>query len=165
MRDLLMSATTSWQGVRTQVKIADLHGWTRFFCEPWSHKTKREDLMPPSGCGGNALLMGAKKKDSDALEVAAMGLVNDVTRWTESEEQAVPHNGAFWYCVAGKSLGFADSATIRLNRADNLGGGNRLSWHLGDCGGWRCLKTASYDVTSLEKVLFYGTLRAGDIRI
>ena len=90
----------TFQGVRRDVRISALEGWRMFFCEPWSHHFKSSDFQLPVGVQGNALLVASRKKDSDVLEVAAMGLIDVVTKETESKTLATSHNGAFWYRVA-----------------------------------------------------------------
>jgi len=58
-----------------------------------------------------------------------------------TENTAIPHNGAYWYCLDGCSFGFAPTSEVKLSKADTCdakGGDCRLSWHVGiSQGGWR----------------------------
>merc|ERR1719323_1158911 len=103
--------TTILRGVHLNVKIADLRGWTMFFSRPYSHASSIEDFTPPRDMPGNALLVGARRTGSDTLAIAAMGQAEKVTAETVVGTPR-EHNGVWWFCRPGLSVGFLPRATI-----------------------------------------------------
>mmetsp|Transcript_84466 Transcript_84466/g.234190 ORF Transcript_84466/g.234190 Transcript_84466/m.234190 type:complete len:364 (-) Transcript_84466:104-1195(-) len=152
--------TQTFKGVRRDVPLSELIGWTRFYCETFAHPTKSSDLQVPRDTGANALLVATRRKDSDVLAVAAMGLYNVVTRETDSTKMAVYHNGAYWYRAPMKSFGFAPAPQIELNPADMLNDSElRLSWHLDQkYGGWRSGRHTGRDDGGLQKMMFWAVV-------
>jgi len=155
LEDRVKPYTYVFKGVRQNVKISELVGWTRFHCEPWAHCTTPADLEPPPGSGANALLVAAQKEGSDVLDVAAMGLFDAVTKETDSTEVAAYHNGAYWYRLPASSFGFAPVQEVSLASAYDLQDSDlRLSWCLDGSGGWRCGKLADF-LAGPQKVVFW----------
>jgi len=152
---------TSFSGIKVDVNISELKGWTMFFCKPYSHHTNMKDFVPPEHLKGSCLLVGARETGKKVLKLAAMGRADIVTKLRQLNQTEL-HNGVHWYaCNASgsKSVGFSPNETISQNNADNadMSSPTRLSWHLNGHGGWR-----AGDVTGLsqssewEKVIFVG---------
>lgn len=152
---------TTFYGIRTDLKLSSLQGWTRVFCKPYSHRTTMADFSQAiTQFGAQALLLGARRAGEDQLVVAAMGNVEAVV--AERDEAATRHhNGVHWYCQKGKSVGFAPKPTVELDSADtvDLACKERLSWHLNGCGGWRAGSCIGLDTDEWEKVVFASRTR------
>lgn len=157
----IFQPTTTFSGIRTNVPINSLRGWTQFFCKPYSHPTTLADFVPP--VQGNALLMGARKAGSDVLAVAAMGH-SDVITSSRQYATTKEHNGVYWYCFDSKSVGFAPNTTIIFSPADahDKSCGLRLSWHLNGNGGYRVGNAFPVSSTEWEKVIFVASVSLGD---
>jgi hypothetical protein len=124
---------------------------------PYTYSTKSEDI---ANCKaqGSFIAMAAKRQQDRRLTVVA-GLYSVDLRETSSISNATgPINGAFWYYVPGKSIGFASSAGITLNPADtnNTGCDKRLSWHLDlGVGGWRAgCQTVIIESEEWRKIMY-----------
>eukprot|EP00933_Yihiella_yeosuensis_P004682 TRINITY_DN10906_c0_g1_i3.p1 TRINITY_DN10906_c0_g1~~TRINITY_DN10906_c0_g1_i3.p1 ORF type:complete len:357 (+),score=71.95 TRINITY_DN10906_c0_g1_i3:42-1112(+) len=161
-----MFQATAFIGIKQNVKIDELKGWTMFFCKPYSHVITMADFVPPGGPDdGLALLVAARRSGSDTLALAAMGSIDIVTA-ERSEASTLFHNGTYWYCCSNKSVGFAPSGDINLTVPDTFDMKDqlRLSWRLNSkLGGYRVgahipLNTS----TSWEKVIFVGRVRLFD---
>merc|ERR1719324_2246882 len=78
--------TTMFVGIQNDVEISTLSGWSMLCSKPYSHPTIMEDFRVPEGLAGTALLLGARRRGSGLLAVAAMGRVEVVTDERESDE-------------------------------------------------------------------------------
>eukprot|EP00929_Paragymnodinium_shiwhaense_P091196 TRINITY_DN51227_c0_g1_i1.p1 TRINITY_DN51227_c0_g1~~TRINITY_DN51227_c0_g1_i1.p1 ORF type:complete len:347 (-),score=101.84 TRINITY_DN51227_c0_g1_i1:140-1180(-) len=107
-----------FSGIRQELKISELHGWTMFFCEPYSHATKIEDFTPPGDMPVSALLVGERKAKSDTLAVAAMGNADFIITHLRVDADIFTHNGVSWcfpfdvYCGFGFDFDLGDSALL-----------------------------------------------------
>merc|ERR1719471_2337888 len=151
---------TVLRGIQHGVKIADLHGWTMFFCGPYSHKSKIEDFNPPGAVPGMALLVGARRAGSDTLALAAMGHAEIVTAVTTGNATRL-HNGVWWYYRPGRSMGYAPNSSVIFG--DDIVDKShpdcpyRLSWRLDGFGGWRAGASLGLNwLSEWEKVIFVG---------
>eukprot|EP00929_Paragymnodinium_shiwhaense_P045221 TRINITY_DN2312_c1_g1_i2.p1 TRINITY_DN2312_c1_g1~~TRINITY_DN2312_c1_g1_i2.p1 ORF type:complete len:275 (+),score=32.75 TRINITY_DN2312_c1_g1_i2:261-1085(+) len=164
LSDVLTPAPFTFSGIRENVKISELTGWSMFFCKPYSRATTMSDFVPPDGTVGSALLVAARRSGSDTLALAAMGDAGIITQQTTTQKTEL-HNGVYWYCMQGKSVGFAPSEKVDLKSADRYdkSDSNRLSWHLDDfkkLGGYRAGATTSLNCAEdWEKVIFISSAR------
>eukprot|EP00929_Paragymnodinium_shiwhaense_P014530 TRINITY_DN122445_c0_g1_i1.p1 TRINITY_DN122445_c0_g1~~TRINITY_DN122445_c0_g1_i1.p1 ORF type:complete len:351 (+),score=75.74 TRINITY_DN122445_c0_g1_i1:88-1140(+) len=144
--------TFVFSGIRQDVKISDLNGWTMFFCEPYSHFTEITDFTSLGDKPGAALLVGARRTGAETLAVAAMGQASIITAEHESTKTTF-HNGAYWYCKSGGSFGFAPSEDLFFSGKVD---GRRLNWHLtGKHGGYRAGAECTLNwCADWEKVIF-----------
>merc|ERR1719323_413427 len=167
LRDVLCPQTTVLRGIHHDVKVADLRGWTLFFSQPYSHVTSIEDFTPPAGTPGNALLVGARRAGSDTLTLAAMGHAEVVTAENPSSSPR-RHNGLWWYCERGRSMGFTPNTDAGwLNDLSYAASTSRLGWSLNGFGGIRAGALGQLnDSTEWEKVIFVGHARlaVGEVR-
>jgi hypothetical protein len=96
----------TWTGVRTNVPIASLEGWTE--CFEGEYRGAGSDIPSVlATCNQSNLLIGCKNRDSDDLLVAAHAPRTDVLFDTGTSN--VPHdaNGVGWYFNDDWSWGFA----------------------------------------------------------
>jgi len=132
-----------------------LTGWLRVFDQPYSHKTRTEDLNQIAGICHNQVLVAATFNGS--ISVAAVGparLLTLNTMWNQPQQLGQ----VYWYRTSGKSFGFSPSATIRQTSADNedLNSPLRLSWLLDqNVGGYRAGTTRSLADNSLWHKVIY----------
>jgi hypothetical protein len=143
----------SWQ-IYENLQIP-LTGWLRVFDQPYSHKTRTEDLNQIAGICHNQVLVAATFNGS--ISVAAVGparLLTLNTMWNQPQQLGQ----VYWYRTSGKSFGFSPSATIRQTSADNedLNSPLRLSWLLDqNVGGYRAGTTRSLADNSLWHKVIY----------
>ncbi|KAK3264961.1 hypothetical protein CYMTET_26330 [Cymbomonas tetramitiformis] len=73
-----------------------------------------------ANCEGEHILLAARGSvdSKNALLLLAAGRRAEVLRETHSEAAAAEHNGAFWYNVRGRSVGFAPSSVVSLQLMD-----------------------------------------------
>jgi len=145
-----------FRGIKTNVKISDLEGWEVAFSRPYAHESRMEDFQLPGVPGDSAVLVGAKKAGADELLLAAIGRLDVITAEKRKNHTKL-HNGVYWYCTAGSSMGFAPDATVTMTEADTHDRNSpyRMSWHLGQrIGGWRAGEHLNLgDSTEFEKVI------------
>ena len=113
--------------------------WETVYDEPYADSTRdRFDEIKRQCQGFRYVLVGGRVDGSAALELCAAAPAADVFQRT-TEDEAHEANGAFWYCRAGCSMGFAPTPTVDLRSADltEEQGNQRLSWHLNGSGGYR----------------------------
>jgi len=155
LKEVLLPPTI-FQGVQHNVDIDSLSGWTLFFSEPYCHATTMDDFVPPDPrLQGGSLLVGARKAGSSVLSVAAMGHFEVLTDHRKDASTTF-HNGAYWYCLENKAVGFAPTEHISLSSADTyaLSDRSRLSWHLTKSGGYRVGEVAELNNSKeWEKVI------------
>lgn len=152
---------TRFTGIHTNVRMADLRGWTVISKQPYHHPTSLEDFSAGSEeLDTRALLIGAKQASGDTLAVAAMGNIEVVTA-ERDDSSTRHHNGVHWYFHRGKSVGFAATPCVDLNSADTLElcCPSRLSWHLNGYGGWRAGTAIGLDGDDWEKVILAARVR------
>eukprot|EP00854_Cymbomonas_tetramitiformis_P012138 gene12138-14343_t len=95
-----------------------------------------------ANCQGEHVLLamrGDRDDAPDTLQLLAAGRRVEVLRETYSEDEAYAHNGAFWYNLRGRSVGFAPAAVVTLRPTDLRRGFSRcearLSWRAALLGG------------------------------
>ncbi|KAK3268994.1 hypothetical protein CYMTET_22532, partial [Cymbomonas tetramitiformis] len=92
------------------------------------------------GCHGEHVLLAARSSllAHSPLALLAAGRRADALQETTSLDEAVPHNGAFWYHVRGHSMGFAPTSAVSLHPGDlrqlYTRCEARLSWWLKELG-------------------------------
>lgn len=129
-------------GVQTNVPESTLiaGGWTLCYDQNYAHPVTTAEVQ---GCGLRThVLVGAKASAGAAtLLLLAAGLSGNALRPTSSTSVAYLENGAYWYHMEGRSVGFAESSVIKLDHADAearyASCAERLSWHLQGSGGFR----------------------------
>ena len=132
-----------FEGVQTDVPIADLQGW-----EPcWSGLYNGTEPMAGilDACPGDQLMLGCRQVGSDVLRVMAMGdradVLHDCGNVNGCTHEA---NGVGWYYSDSYSWGFvAAGEPVSRNSCDTAGSRaeTRLCWHSGGgniSGGYRC---------------------------
>jgi len=144
-----------FSGIKTNLKMSDLEGWEVAFCKPYVHKSSMEDFQLPGIAGDSAVLVGVRKAGADELLLAAIGRLYVITA-DKPLDSTKFHNGVYWYCTAGKSIGFAPDAKVIMKNADTRDAASscRMSWHLDGGGGYRAGSHCDLDGSSgFEKVL------------
>jgi hypothetical protein len=143
----------SWQ-IYENLQIP-LTGWLLVFDQPYSHKTRIDDLNQIDGICHNEVLVGATYNGSIIL--AAVGPASVLTlntMWNRSQQ----FGQVYWYRTEGKSFGFSPTITIRQTSADNedLDSPLRLSWLLDqNMGGYRAGVARSLaDNTLWHKIIY-----------
>ena len=147
-----------------QVDFTAGSGWQSVYDEPYSHRTKDDELA--ERCKDfKLLLVGARKVGETAFSLCAVAPPAVVFRKTEDDETH-EHRGVHWYRQDDESMGFAPSAEVNLSAADTTNSGyagedvddqddgrRRLSWHLDSSGGWRAGLAADLDGSEWRKVI------------
>ena len=132
-----------------------LHGWTLVFDQPYSHKTRLEDLTQVAGICHNHVLVGATLNGTMSLAAVGPSSVLTLnTQWNQPQQ----FGQVYWYRNSGKSFGFSPSSTIRQTSGDNedLSSPWRLSWALDqNIGGYRAGATRSLHDNSLWHKVIY----------
>ncbi len=155
-----MQVSVPVQGILTNVPTLDPSQCQVCQDMPYTYATKSEDIEKCKAQGG-FITIAAKKLGNKNLALVA-GLYSSDLQVTSSIFSATgPTNGAFWYYVPGKSIGFSNSSGIYLESADKGGGENstcdlRLSWHLDmGVGGWRAgCETGLNDDATWRKIIY-----------
>jgi len=127
-----------FSGIKTNFKMSNLAGWEVVVCKPYSDETSLEDFQLPGVPEDSAVLVRARKAGADELLLAAMGRLDVITA-NKALNATQLHNGAYWYCTAGKSIGFAPDATVCMDNADSHDRESlcRMSWNLNKRGSYR----------------------------
>jgi hypothetical protein len=143
----------SWQ-IYENLQIP-LTGWLLVFDQPYSHKTRIDDLNQLAGICHNEVLVGATYNGSISLAAVGPASVLTInTVWNQAEQ----FGQVYWYRSSGKSFGFSPSITIRQTTGDNqdLDSPLRLSWLLDqNMGGYRAGATRSLADSSLWHKIVY----------
>lgn len=92
-----LHSAVSFKGIKLDLEIQFLKGWTRFCCQPYTTATSWSDLVPPKYHEGNALLVGARRRGERKLAVAAIGKIEIITQFSERAKM-YHHNGVYWFC-------------------------------------------------------------------
>jgi len=100
-------------GCQTNLKMSGLMGWEVAFCTPNLHKTSMEDFLLQGVAGDSATLEVAAKAGSGELLTPAIERL-DVIRAEKIFNSTELHNGVYWYCTAGTSIGFAWNDTVLI---------------------------------------------------
>jgi hypothetical protein len=143
----------SWQ-IYENLQIP-LTGWLLVFDQPYSHKTRTDDLNQIAGICHNEVLVGATYNGSISLAAVGPASVLTInTMWNQPQQ----FGQVYWYRTTGLSFGFSPNLTIRQTSADNqdLDSSVRLSWLLDqDMGGYRAGVTRSLADNSLWHKVIY----------
>ena len=116
------------EGVQLDLPESMLTGWTCYYHAPYYNATTTDDIFGPEL--GTFVLMGAKRRGSSSLAVAAMGRRSVVLDKTTDERDTTLENGVYWYRY-WNTFGFADTDEVWLNDCDVVdreGGNKRVSW-------------------------------------
>jgi hypothetical protein len=138
---------SSFSGVRTAVPTADViqEGFTLCFSDTYDNTLNPTVIQ--SNCQQDVLLVACRPLGDATLTVAAMGYATDVfTVVPDTPTASITANGVQWYYGAAYSMGFAPAgATLSRNSCDTgaTDGDQRLCWHTGGGGGWRCGTTTN----------------------
>eukprot|EP00802_Teleaulax_amphioxeia_P014457 Tamp_14522.p4 GENE.Tamp_14522~~Tamp_14522.p4 ORF type:complete len:110 (+),score=13.10 Tamp_14522:908-1237(+) len=92
-----------------------LKGWTCYYHAPYYNATTTDEIVGPEL--GTFILMGAKRRGSTTLSVAAMGRRAAVLDKTQDERDTTLENGVYWYRYFN-TFGFADTPEVWLNDCD-----------------------------------------------
>ncbi|CAF0892118.1 unnamed protein product [Adineta ricciae] len=132
-----------------------LNGWLLVFDQPYSHRTRTEDLNQIAGICRNDVLVAASFNKT--ISVAAVGpakILTLNTTWNRPEQ----FGQVYWYRTNGKSFGFSPLSTIRQTSGDNedLSSSLRLSWILDqNTGGYRAGTTRLLTNDSIWRKVIY----------
>ena len=122
------------QNVSEQTLIDN--GWTKFYEQTYGTITATTAPLRPSE---QYVILAGKAVGSSTIILAAAAPTSAVfTETVLNTPQLI--NGTYWYNTPSKSIGFAPTATISQNTADQVDTSSvlRLSWHLNNIqGGWR----------------------------
>ena len=145
-------------GVQHNVSSSKLSGWVKYFDQPYSQVTQQADLTRGLPGGATHIMVCGSRTGSASPMLCAAASKADVLRKTGSTSSASgPYNGVYWYNYRGKSFGFSDSRSIKLDSADTISGSGRLSWHIDRSdGGYRIGNTIKLNkATNYRKQLYY----------
>jgi hypothetical protein len=168
------SSMLTFTGIKQNLAIADLAGWTQCYSEAYGTSTSVLSTVQTQ-CKGSYLMLACRAKGSSILQLAAYAPQADVLFDTGNSTSAPmthnnPHNanGVGWYFNSNESWGFAPQGdAIQRFTCDTqdssignggVDGDQRLCWHTNTGridGGWRCGKNdqlnSSFDY---ERLLF-----------
>lgn len=141
-----------FSGVKENLPLKMLRGWTLYYHKPYSDKTTESIL---EGCKGIRILVGAKSKNSNTIAICAIGEKEKVLKETQNN-QVTEDNEVYWYHWKNNSFGFSDTKDINLGSADLTEGTRKLSWHLTGRGGYRVGEIKNLNESEqFEKLIFY----------
>jgi hypothetical protein len=151
----------SFSGVRLGVPEAELleGGFTPCLISNYGSYEPVADLA--AQCDGDVLVMGCRPAGEPDLQVAAMGLRDEVFLDVgPAGDAAHAHNGALWYFDPASAWGFAPDDGTGVDRFPcdvlNPRAPDRLCWNIaaGELNpGYRCGATTAFDV-SWERVIY-----------
>ena len=139
------------QNVSEQTLIDN--GWTKFYEQTYGTITATTAPLRPSE---QYVILAGKAVGSSTIILAAAAPTSAVfTETVLNTPQLL--NGTYWYNTPSNSIGFAPTATISQNTADQVDTSSvlRLSWHLNNTqGGWRLgsLTELNYSTAYLKQV-------------
>jgi hypothetical protein len=139
------------QNVSEQTLIDN--GWTKFYEQTYGTITATTAPLRPSE---QYVILAGKAVGSSTITLAAAAQTSAVfTETVLNTPQLL--NGTYWYNTPSNSIGFAPTATISQNTADQQDTSSvlRLSWHLNNTqGGWRLgsLTELNYSTAYLKQV-------------
>jgi len=139
------------QNVSEQTLIDN--GWTKFYEQTYGTITATTAPLRPSE---QYVILAGKAVGSSTIILAAAAPTSAVfTETVLNTPQLL--NGTYWYNTPSNSIGFAPTATISQNIADQQDTSSilRLSWHLNNIqGGWRLgsLTELNYSTAYLKQV-------------
>jgi hypothetical protein len=139
------------QNVTEQTLIDN--GWTKFYEQTYGTITATTAPLRPSE---QYVILAGKAVGSSTIILAAAAPTSAVfTETVLNTPQLL--NGTYWYNTPSNSIGFAPTATISQNIADQQDTSSvlRLSWHLNNIqGGWRLgsLTELNYSTAYLKQV-------------
>ena len=129
------------------------NGWTKFYEQTYGTITATAAPLRPSE---QYVILSGKAVGSSTITLAAAAPTSAVfTETVLNTPQLL--NGTYWYNTPSNSIGFAPTATISQNIADQQDTSSvlRLSWHLNNTqGGWRLgsLTELNYSTAYLKQV-------------
>ena len=139
------------QNVTEQTLIDN--GWTKFYEQTYGTITATTAPLRPSE---QYVILAGKAVGSSTIILAAAAPTSAVFTVTVLNTPQLL-NGTYWYNTPSNSIGFAPTATISQNIADQQDTSSvlRLSWHLNNIqGGWRLgsLTELNYSTAYLKQV-------------
>jgi hypothetical protein len=139
------------QNVSEQTLIDN--GWTKFYEQTYGTITATTAPLRPSE---QYVILAGKAVGSSTIILAAAAPTSAVFTVTVLNTPQLL-NGTYWYNTPSNSIGFAPTATISQNIADQQDTSSvlRLSWHLNNTqGGWRLgsLTELNYETAYLKQV-------------
>jgi hypothetical protein len=139
------------QNVSEQTLIDN--GWTKFYEQTYGTITATAAPLRPSE---QYVILSGKAVGSSTITLAAAAPTSAVFTVTVLNTPQLL-NGTYWYNTPSNSIGFAPTATISQNIADQQDTSSvlRLSWHLNNTqGGWRLgsLTELNYSTAYLKQV-------------
>jgi hypothetical protein len=139
------------QNVSEQTLIDN--GWTKFYEQTYGTITATTAPLRPSE---QYVILAGKAVGSSTITLAAAAPTSAVFTVTVLNTPQLL-NGTYWYNTPSNSIGFAPTATISQNIADQQDTSSvlRLSWHLNNTqGGWRLgsLTELNYSTAYLKQV-------------
>lgn len=168
---VLAQASVLPSGVQNNVAASTVAGWGFTECYSAAYGSYGDSISTIlSGCGGDYLMLAARRTGSSEFEVLAAANRADVTFGTGTGNDTHSANGVEWYFDPSYSWGFAGGGdTVSRNSCDTngLNENDRLCWHTGSGemnGGWRAgTNTWLNGDYSWEKVILVGTADAANV--
>ena len=150
----------SFTGIKTNLPVASLNGWTQCFQTTYANPNASPESMM-SACTGSKIMLACRQTGSDTLTVAAYADRDEVFLNTGDYNSNVhTANGVDWYFSNNWSMGFAPVGEGVFRNSGDVQGmsdNDRLSWHTHESStnGWRCGSTSWLtSSTSWEKVIY-----------
>ena len=150
-----------FQGIRTDLTEAEVVAGSFVPCYAANYSDNRplENIL--GACNQDVLLMGCRQVGNASLQVAAMGLRDEVVFDVGDGNQAFhEHNGVSWYFSQNASWGFFATGTgVNRNSCDtaNAEADRRLCWHTGGANinnGWRCGADTGLSGENWQRVVY-----------
>jgi len=135
----VVAVNPSKLGILQNVSINELKqfGWTCVFEQPYEYKIPFEEIQTireNAGQHAKVLLGAIESKNPDNLVLCCIANCKKALLESTSCDKGTGIDGAFWYNVRGKSIGFSDVQEVKLNKADAMEGDLKLSWHYNNAG-------------------------------
>jgi len=137
--DRVVAVNPAKNGILQNVSINELKqfGWNVVFDQPYEYKLTFEEIQTiRENAGHNAkVCLGAvEAKNPDVLTLCCIANCKKALLESNSKDKATLVDGGFWYNAKDKSIGFADTQDVKLNKADAIEGDLRISWHYNNAG-------------------------------
>ena len=134
-------------------------GWTECYRDFYSNELDADTVL--SSCRGSRLMLSCRPTGSATLALLAQADRSDVIFDTGDNFDVLNvANGVGWYFndTSVHSWGFVreGDSVHKVTCDDDTSGANdeRLCWHLGDAGGFRCGATEGIDSDSFERIVY-----------
>jgi hypothetical protein len=151
-----VGSLATFSGVRNNVAISSLTGWTQCHVETYSTSGAALVSRVQSACQRRLLMVGCRATGSGTLQVVAYAPQSDVLFNTGNGNVTHDANGVGWYYGTSYSWGYVSAGmSVSRSSCDTSGGASRVCFHTSASGGYRCGDTSSLNgSTAYERIFF-----------